>query len=296
MRPKIAINPAGKTGPSGPQNVNSCDNLHVFGTRSARFLWLKFRNGYTIKAMDWGTRRRDPLDGRRTIPAGSCDRFAYLSACLRVFGTETHICHGFMEACHTLASGREDLSRGRVARRCGIAQRRGRRSRWLAHFACALVMIGWSALSANALVVTNAVLDTTQPPPDDPGWNNVAGGLSPNYTYLGNGWALTAFHVARLNPLSDTIADFWHRDNYGVIPNQGYNVPNPSGMGLSAFTDLYLVRLNGDPGLPSLTIASQALTTSDLGQPHRGCDIRRHGAFRARPIRALGTATWATTE
>jgi hypothetical protein len=50
-----------------------------------------------------------------------------------------------------------------------------------------------------------------------------------------------------------------------VIPNQNYDVPNPSGSGLSAQTDLKLVRINTDLNLTPLTIASTPLSTSDIG-------------------------------
>ncbi len=75
--------------------------------------------------------------------------------------------------------------------------------------------------------------------------------------------------------------------DYRIIPNQGYSVPNPSGMGLTPLTDLFLVRLNGDPGLPSLTIASQALTNADLGQPIANVTFAGLG-----PTRDANTSIW----
>lgn len=113
---------------------------------------------------------------------------------------------------------------------------------------------------AHALIVTTTTLDTTQPPTDNPGWNNVAvGATTANYTYLGNGWALSAWHVGG-GPVTFSTGTF------SAIPGQDFTVPNPAGSGLTAETDLRLIRLNGDPGLPSVTIASQPLTNANLGQ------------------------------
>jgi hypothetical protein len=188
----------------------------------------------------------------------------------------------------TLPLGRDDHQIAQAARGSDRRWRRNRRLRWLAVFACGLCWIAWSAPPAAALIVTTTTLDTTQPPADDPGWNSVTGGLSLNYTYLGNGWALTAFHVARLIPLSDQLMNFGpaYAPNFGIIPNQGYSVPNPSGSGmtLSPLTDLFLVRLNGDPGLPSLPIASQALTNADIGASVTFAGLG--------PTRDANTSTW----
>lgn len=119
------------------------------------------------------------------------------------------------------------------------------------------------------IVTTTSPLDTTVAPPDNPGWNNVTvGPNSRNFTYLGNGWGLSAWHVG---PFIGQPAELqtltFSTGVVSVIPNQIYIVPNPSGAGLSAETDLHLVRLSADPGLPSLTIAQTALTNANLGQP-----------------------------
>jgi hypothetical protein len=123
---------------------------------------------------------------------------------------------------------------------------------------------------AQALVVTTTTLDTTQAPPGGPaGWTNVAQGGLPdarNFIYLGNGWALGAWHTGPFPISPDQTLDF-STGPLSVIPGQNYEVMNPTGMGLSAHTDLRLVRLNGEPNLPSITIATQALTVADLGQP-----------------------------
>jgi hypothetical protein len=137
---------------------------------------------------------------------------------------------------------------------------------------------------ADALVVQD-MTGTTVAPADDPGWNYVTGHGSRNYVYLGNGWALSAFHVGlpdlESDP-SDNPEDPDSNDEQIAFPNgsfiriksQAYQVKNPcfytpAGCALSGTTegtDLRLIRLdgileqpNGQP-LPNLNIASQEFT------------------------------------
>ena len=93
-----------------------------------------------------------------------------------------------------------------------------------------------------------------------------------NFVYLGDGWALSAFHVGPQTvdpPEVQTLALEFSTGSFNLIKGQNFTVRNPAGSGLTEFTDLRLVRLNGDPGLPSIfdanpqfTIASQPVTTS----------------------------------
>jgi len=118
---------------------------------------------------------------------------------------------------------------------------------------------------APAMVVTTTTLDTTQPPPDNPGWNYVTVGSSRNYTYLGNGWALSAWHVGPFIGEPPNLQQLTFSTGVvSVIPNQNYDVLNPSGSGLSTFTDLKLVRIDTDLGLDPLPIASTSLNSSIL--------------------------------
>lgn len=144
---------------------------------------------------------------------------------------------------------------------------------------------------AHALIVTTtSPLNTTQPPPDDPGWNNttISGTSNRNFTYLGNGWAISAWHVGPDigQPPNEQVLSF-STGNYSIIPNQNYIVPNQAGSGLSAQTDLRLVRLSSDPGLPSVTIAQTPLTNANLGQSV--ADVTFVGIGRTREATA---ATW----
>jgi hypothetical protein len=108
--------------------------------------------------------------------------------------------------------------------------------------------------------------------------------LNRGYVYLGDGWVLSARHVG-YNPSegvtfqTPTGQQTFHRISgsyyldYGYLWTNGeqyYAVENPSTVqleggsvvSLTQFTDLQLFRINGDPGLPSLTIASQPLPSN----------------------------------
>lgn len=130
-------------------------------------------------------------------------------------------------------------------------------SRWVPACALAMTAIALSSQPAAALVVEN-MTGTTSAPADDPGWSFVSESGTA-FTYLGNGWAISAFHVGLPNP-SDAI--IFNGTTYNIIPNQAYTVPNPAGSGLTALTDLRLIRLNGDVGTPTFSIASTELTES----------------------------------
>jgi hypothetical protein len=160
-------------------------------------------------------------------------------------------------------------------------------------FAAALVLVVWMTRSASALVVGNiagGVPNTSINPglypgwtQGDPGWNNVA--IGGNYVYLGDGWVLSARHVGynqggiQFQTASGPVT--YHRipgtyyQDYGYLHTNGeyfHAVSNPSTIltetgllaPLSQFTDLQLFRINGDPGLPAVTVSSQPFTTSNF--------------------------------
>jgi hypothetical protein len=145
---------------------------------------------------------------------------------------------------------------------------------------------------------SGALLNTTVNPANfgppwtkgDPGFNNFS--LNSGYVYLGDGWVLSARHVGynatagvtfqtANGPVTYKMAGATPAPDGGnVVPgayysDYGFNsqwihvfaVSNPNSVQLengqtqtlSPFTDLQLFRINGDPGLPKLTIASQPL-------------------------------------
>lgn len=150
--------------------------------------------------------------------------------------------------------------------------------------------------------VPNTVPNTKMNPVDypgwmsgDPGWDNVAV-FGRNGVYLGDGWVLSARHagydatngVGLQTYLPDgtpgEIKSFYripgsYYFDYGFgstnVNTRQYAVSNPTTMqsetgqtiSLAAsngtyFTDLQLFRISEDPGLPSLTIASQPLPSN----------------------------------
>ncbi len=126
-----------------------------------------------------------------------------------------------------------------------------------------LIVVAWANLCpapAVALVVQD-MTGTTVAPADDPGWDFVTGSGDRAYVYLGNGWALSAFHVG-VPGSSETL--HFGSGSYSAISNQAYVVPNPTGVAgiTTADTDLRLIRINGDPGTPNFSIPTQQLTES----------------------------------
>jgi hypothetical protein len=156
--------------------------------------------------------------------------------------------------------------------------------RWLGGgvaLAAMLVLLSLCASRAHAVVnghinVTNttinpadyvpAIADVGQPAiPDwtqgDPGWDNVTSSGN-NYVYLGDGWVLTARHIA-------AGTAFFGAQSFTKVSGQDYVISNPppslaNGVSLTQQTDLRLFKINGDPGLPALTIASESPTQVGL--------------------------------
>lgn len=108
-----------------------------------------------------------------------------------------------------------------------------------------------------ALIVED-LAGTTVEPADDPGWNYVSTS-GRNLVYLGDSWILSAFHVGVPTPAESVVIN---GITFNVIANQAFVVRNQAGQGLSNDTDLRLMRINGDPELPPLAIASQPFSES----------------------------------
>jgi hypothetical protein len=124
---------------------------------------------------------------------------------------------------------------------------------------------------AQALIVATLGNNTAPIGTNDPGWSSVTEPLpepppgpptgyaaTTNYVYLGNSWILAARHVGVFNAVFST-------GTFSPIPNQNFVVTNPVASGLTASngtleTDLRLIRINGDPGLPSMFGPNPAFT------------------------------------
>lgn len=109
-------------------------------------------------------------------------------------------------------------------------------------FACAAIV----GRPAAALVVMDVSSANASAPSDDPGWANVGD----NGIYIGNRWVLTAYH-AGVNPVS-----FAGVGTFDPRPGTEFRLKNPTGLGLSEYTDLLMFQLTTDPGLPGLSIGS----------------------------------------
>jgi hypothetical protein len=142
----------------------------------------------------------------------------------------------------------------------------GRGRSWCVVLVAALASCWFAAHDAQAVII--ALGDgsgNTSPPPDDPGWSHVGRYGDFSAVYLGNRWALAADHV----PLAPEVV--LGDQAFAVIPETTVTLRNPplsqlpdaraelldEGTRLTEFTDLRLVRLQEDPGLPPLTIASE---------------------------------------
>lgn len=165
---------------------------------------------------------------------------------------------------------------------------KSRTRRFIVLIACSAVLIaGWCDHALALVVATN---DTTVNPASysgwtqgDPGWSSVTNDGA-NYVYLGNGWVLSAWHVGVSNSIFDT-------GTFSPIAGQNFSVRNPppsmvNGMSLSAYTDLQLIRVSGDPGLPAVSLATQSPPTS--GNSGSQIMFVGHG-----PPRIAGETNWS---
>jgi hypothetical protein len=110
-------------------------------------------------------------------------------------------------------------------------------------------VLAWLPCPAAALVVDSGDgLGNTTPPPDDPGWRNVARRLAgPSIVYLGDGWVLTAAHVGA------GIVEI-EGERYDPIAASVQSIPNDDG----THSDLVVFRIDGDPDLPRLGLSGSS--------------------------------------
>jgi hypothetical protein len=166
---------------------------------------------------------------------------------------------------------------------------------------------------ARAVAVATTTGNTTAPG-DDPGWLNVGVCNTASAVYLGDRWVLTAYHVnaSAANPVG------LNGNVYATIPSTGTRLHNNGTGGMTALTDLIMVRLATDPGLPSLNISATAPTLGDditmIGNGlnreaartfwqvtmNAGADtwVETGGAHNAEGFKALTTQTmrWGTND
>lgn len=119
-----------------------------------------------------------------------------------------------------------------------------------------MALLAWTP-AARAVVVISGDANTTAPS-GQPYFNNVGVVNGASGIYLGNGWVLSANHVAPTRPATATFGGTSYATEEGTF----HRITNPMGSGLSTFTDIVLFRLGTYPGLPSLTIASSTPTVA----------------------------------
>ena len=108
--------------------------------------------------------------------------------------------------------------------------------------------------SAEAVVIVSGDgSGNTTAPGDDPGFGNVGVLGSGGAVYLGNRWILT---VAHLNTAGGEAS--FGGINYGFLSGTDTRLENAPGSGLTGVVDLRMIRLDGEPSLPAVTIASAA--------------------------------------
>ena len=112
----------------------------------------------------------------------------------------------------------------------------------------------------------------TTPPADDPGIGHVGSIGDASGVYLGNGWVITVNHVA-IGPYT------LDGQTYDDVPGSKVRLDTP-GVGLA---DLAVFKIDGDPGLPAMNIASSSIGVND------GVIMHGHGRDRGLAV------TWPET-
>lgn len=114
---------------------------------------------------------------------------------------------------------------------------------------------------AGAVVVTTGVSNTSTPvSPANPFFANVGQLNGASAVYLGNGWVLTADHVAGSLPASVTFGG----TAYATQAGSWQQLLNPTGVGLTTYADIVLFRLSSNPvGLSPVTVSAGVATVGD---------------------------------
>lgn len=105
--------------------------------------------------------------------------------------------------------------------------------------------------TARAVVVWSGAANDTAPS-GQPYFQNVGTVGGGTAIYLGNGWVVTAAHVAGSLPAEANFAGTTYTTQAGTFHRLNHSI--------GSLTDIVLFRLGVDPGLPALTIASAAPT------------------------------------
>ena len=110
------------------------------------------------------------------------------------------------------------------------------------------VILSATCFSQAKAVIVSTTTGNTTAPEDDFGFANVGVKGSSTGVYLGYRWVLTAAHTSAADiTLNGQV--------YQYETGTDTRLTNPTGLGLSEYTDLRLFRITEDPWLPTLKIA-----------------------------------------
>lgn len=137
-------------------------------------------------------------------------------------------------------------------------------------FSSFLAILVFSSTARGVVVVSGSA--NTTAPSGQPYFDNIGAVGGASGIYLGDGWVLSAAHVAGSLPSNATFGGTSYATKAGTF----HRLINPEDSGLSALTDIVLFRLNVDPGLPTLNIASSTPTV--------GMDVMMVGRGRTQEV------------
>ncbi len=157
------------------------------------------------------------------------------------------------------------------------------------------ILLGSLTAAQGVAISSGTGSGNTTAPSDDPGFANVGtlGGASA--VYLGNQWVLTANHVGRVTvPVGAPV--IFNGLSFAVDSGSARRIENPTGSGLSNFTDLIMYRLVNDPGLTPLDLV--------MNTPSNGTNVTMIGNGRGRAttqtswdvaVNPIGPDVWTET-
>lgn len=126
-----------------------------------------------------------------------------------------------------------------------------------------LGVIALSSMSVRAVVNISGNINNTAPSVVAPsfGYFGNVGEVngSGSGIYLGNGWVLTANHVAGSLPATATFGGV----AYATQPGTWQQILNPTGMGLTTYTDMVVFQLAAPLALPTVNLSSISPPTND---------------------------------
>jgi hypothetical protein len=156
------------------------------------------------------------------------------------------------------------------------------RSLWLP-LICAALCLGFALPAGAVLIDSGDGSGNTSAPPDDPGWDYVTVSAGVSAVYLGNGWVVTANHVAAGDVVLGGIT-------YPDVPGSKIQISD----GMGTFADIAVFRIDPYPAWPLLPISSDSNIVDEqvimIGQG------RDRGASQSACVPPKNGYLWAGTQ